>query len=85
MNRQQPFTGYPAATYFFRREKVGKKRFSPACVLAASEIARRQFRRRGLGRAKIPRLAGLRAFLSYRRAIFMGHSVYALSSGDGPA
>ena len=37
------------------------------------------------GLCKNPRLAGLRAFLSYRRAIFMGHSVYALSSGDRPA
>ena len=33
-----------------------------------------------LGLRKNPRLAGLRAFLSYRRAIFIGHSVWVLFS-----
>ena len=27
ISRQLSFAGYPAATYFFEREKVGKKRF----------------------------------------------------------
>ena len=54
MNRQHPFARCQAATYFFKREKVGKKRFCLACVLAASEIACRQFRRRGSACAKSP-------------------------------
>ena len=61
------------ATYFFKREKVGKKRFSR--LSGRGKRNRRRFRRRGSACVINSPAGRARAFASYRNAIFMGHSV----------
>ena len=74
------FRGGPRNRDFSR-----KKRCYPAYVLAASEIARRQFRRRGSHEQQIPPAGRPRTFAPDRSALFMGHSVQALSAPARPA
>ena len=71
------------ATYFFEREKVGKKRFSR--LSGRGKRNRRRFRRRGSACVINSPAGRPRAFASYRSAIFMGHSVWGLSTEDRPA
>ena len=84
MSRQHLFARCPADTYFFKREKVGKKRFfrlpSRGKRNYPSAISTPRLKLSNNTPAGRPR-----TFAPDRSAIFMGHSVYALSGGDRPA
>ena len=68
-----------------KRDFSRKKRFCLACVLAASEICLTQISTPRFWVRNNPPAGRPRAFASYRRALFMGHSVRVLSTEDRPA
>ena len=85
-NRQRPSSRCQAATYFFRREKVGKKRFSPTCVLAASEnLPDANFDAAAQPKQKSPGwpASGFRILCKWKQP--KAPTGYALSTSSGPA